>query len=33
LWDLARHDESLLHAYSAATGADIDQDALSLYRL
>jgi hypothetical protein len=33
LWDLARHDESLLPAYSAATGADIDQDALSLYRL
>jgi hypothetical protein len=33
LWDLARHDESLLHDYAAATGADIDQDALSLYRL
>jgi hypothetical protein len=33
LWDLARHDESLLHTYAAATGVDIDQDALWLYRL
>lgn len=27
LWDLARHDEPLLHAYAAATGPDIDLDA------
>lgn len=33
LWDLARHDESLLGTYAAATGVNIDQDALSLYRL
>ena len=33
LWALARHDESMLRAYTAATGVDIDQDALSLYRL
>jgi spectinomycin phosphotransferase len=33
LWALARHDESLLGTYAAATGVNIDQDALSLYRL
>ena len=33
LWDLAWHDASLLRAYTAATGVEPDQDALSLYRL
>jgi thiamine kinase-like enzyme len=33
LWDLAETDASVLAAYSAMTGAVIDQDALRLYRL
>ena len=33
LWDLADHDESTLDHYARATGVQIDQDALSLYRL
>ncbi len=33
LWALAESDASILPAYSAATGTDIDRDALTLYRL
>jgi spectinomycin phosphotransferase/16S rRNA (guanine(1405)-N(7))-methyltransferase len=33
LWDLAGHDPSLLNCYTAATGTEIDEDALTLYRL
>jgi hypothetical protein len=31
--DLAGHDRSLLNRYAAATGIEIDEDALTLYRL
>ncbi len=33
LWDMAGHDESILGRYTAATGVDIDREALTLYRL
>jgi hypothetical protein len=33
LWALAESDASILTAYSAATGTDIDRDALALYRM
>jgi spectinomycin phosphotransferase len=33
LWTLAEDDESLLDRYAAATGLELDQDALSFYRL
>jgi len=33
LWDLADQDRSLLARYTAATGTDIDEEALTLYRL
>ncbi len=33
LWDMADRDESALDHYARATGVQIDQDALSLYRL
>jgi hypothetical protein len=33
LWVLAAEDESLLASYTATTGTEIDQDALTLYRL
>jgi hypothetical protein len=33
LWDLAGHDASLLAYYAAVTGIEIDDEALSLYRL
>ncbi len=33
LWDLAGQDRSLLNRYAAATGIQIDEDALTLYRL
>lgn len=33
LWHMAGHDPSLLHRYTAATGTEIDDQALALYRL
>ncbi len=33
LWDIADHDESILDRYASASGVEIDQDAMSLYRL
>lgn len=33
LWHLAGHDPSLLHRYTAATGTEIDDQALVLYQL
>ncbi len=33
LWSLAERDKSLLARYSSATGVEIDEDALALYRL
>ncbi len=33
LWQWAERDESLLARYVAATGAQIDRDALALYRM
>lgn len=33
LWDLTGSDASLLNYYTAATGTEIDHQALSLYRL
>lgn len=33
LWNLAEQEPGVLDAHSAATGTDVDQDALSLYRM
>ncbi len=33
LWALAEHDQSVLAAYSAASGTRIDEDALAFYRM